>query len=78
MPIQDYVPLGRLAYWRRKRRLTAVVLSRRTGITRTTISRLEHGKQRATYRTQEVLAEALGVAPEDLAGKAQGKAQGKS
>lgn len=46
--------------------VTQEELATRTGMSRATISRLEGGQQRPRISTVRKLAEALGVAPEDL------------
>ena len=49
-----------------RRFVTQEELAARTGMSRATLSRLEGGLQRPRISTVRKLAEALGVAPEDL------------
>lgn len=58
--------MSRLREARERRLLTQEELAERTGLTQTTISRLETGKARPRLRTVRRLAEALRVRPEQL------------
>ena len=54
------------AEWRKHRGLTQDKLAELTGLTPSSISQLENGKQGFTQSTIEALAEALGCKPGDL------------
>ncbi len=56
----------RLREVRERKLMTQTELAERAGLTLSTISRLENGLQRPRISTARVLAEALGVLPEDL------------
>ena len=56
----------RLREVRERKLMTQTELAERAGLTLSTISRLENGLQRPRISTARVLAEALGVQPEDL------------
>ena len=52
---------------RQQRSLSQVVLAERAGLCLYTISRLENGHHKPTFRTVHKLAEGLGMKPEDIA-----------
>lgn len=56
----------RLREVRERKLMTQTELADRAGLTLSTISRLENDLQRPRISTARVLAEALGVQPEDL------------
>jgi transcriptional regulator with XRE-family HTH domain len=64
---------GRLREIRQRRALAIKDLAARSGVTVSTISRIETGKQRARHVTIRKLAAALGVEPEALT---EGTAEG--
>ena len=59
------LPIPRLREWRNKRALSQEELARRSGISRTTIIKIEAGRG-AWPQTVRKLAKALGVKPDDL------------
>jgi transcriptional regulator with XRE-family HTH domain len=59
--------LGRLREIRESKYLSQAMLARLSGVSRPTIHRLETGSEEARYSTMHKLAEALGVAPGELA-----------
>jgi transcriptional regulator with XRE-family HTH domain len=59
------VQVPRLREWREKRALSQEELADRTGLSRTTIIKLEGGR-RAWPSTRRKLAQALRIKPEDL------------
>ena len=61
--------------------VTQAELAERTGIAEATLSRLENGVQRPRISTVRKIAEALGVAPEDLVdwgAAGEGEGEGKA
>ena len=56
----------KLREWRLRRVLTQEGLAKRSGVTEATISRIESGQREARISTVRRLAEALGIAPEEL------------
>jgi len=63
--------LGRLREIRESKFLSQAMLSRRSGVSRPTIHRLETSDEEARYSTMWKLAEALGVEPGELVGSPQ-------
>ena len=62
-----YVALGRLIRTRRERmRLTQGELARRVGMTRTSITNIESGRQKVQLHTLYTIAAALDVSPQAL------------
>lgn len=62
-----YVALGKLVQTARKQaNLTQDDLARRVGLTRTSITNIERGRQKIQIHTLYALAEALGVGPDAL------------
>ena len=59
-------PLSRLREYRGKRMLTQMELAERSGVSRTTIARLETTDTKATPNTARKLAEVLKVKPQTL------------
>ncbi len=59
-------PLSRLKEYREKRMLTQYELAERSGVSRSTIARLETTNTKATPSTARKLAEALKVKPQTL------------
>ncbi|MFA6927089.1 MAG: helix-turn-helix transcriptional regulator [Bacteroidales bacterium] len=55
--------LKNLRYWRRKRAWTQSYLAAKSGVTISTISRIEKGLQEPRPPTMEAIAKALGVDP---------------
>ena len=65
----------RLREWRLAKVMTQEELAQRSGVTETTISRIESSRSEARISTVRKLAEALGISPQELiAGPAVGKA----
>lgn len=62
---------GKLRRLREKRFLTQAELATMTGLTVTTISRIETGAHKPRFGTLKKLANALGVEPEKLVEKAK-------
>lgn len=59
------LPIPRLREWRNKRALSQEELAKRSGISRTTIIKIEAGRG-AWPQTVRKLAKALGIKPADL------------
>ena len=55
-----------LREWRLFKGLTGQQLGELSGITRSEVSRLEHGQRRLTMNHAKLLADAMGILPEDL------------
>ncbi len=74
------VRVTRLREWRERRALTQRELAAKAGMTVSTVNRIENGLQRPRISTVRKLAEALGVAPEELIdwGAQVGAEQGKA
>ena len=64
--IQGVPVLTQLRRLRESKYLSQAMLAKKAGLDVVTISRLETGKQSATYATMHKLAEALGVEPGEL------------
>jgi transcriptional regulator with XRE-family HTH domain len=65
----------RLREWRLAKVMTQEELAQRSGLTETTISRIESSRSEARISTVRKLAEALEISPQELiAGPAEGKA----
>ncbi len=60
------IPVSRLKEVRQQAFLSQEGLAKKSGVAEATINRLERGLQLARYVTVRKLAEALGVAPEEL------------
>lgn len=58
---------GREGIWREHRGLTPVALAERSGVNRVQISNIEAGEKTGSVKTLKKLADALGVALDDLA-----------
>ena len=56
----------RLREWRERRALTQRELAERVGMTAATINRIENGVHEARLSSVRKLAEALGIAPDEL------------
>lgn len=61
-------PLLRLREWRERRAFSQSELAERAGLSDAAIIRLEQAQRHAWPRTARVLAEVLGVQPDDLYG----------
>lgn len=61
-------PIPYLRAWRDAKLITATDLADRADVSRTALSRIEHGSN-ASYETIRKLATALGIAPEELLSK---------
>lgn len=62
-----YVEFGRLVRQHRRRlQLTQIDLGRRIGLTRTSVTNIESGRQRVLLHQMFLIAEALGVTPTAL------------
>lgn len=59
---------NKLREFREKRRMTQAKLAELSGVSRTSISYLEQGRQKLRYPTAEKLAAILGCTPDDLIG----------
>ena len=65
--------LARLQQWRHRFALSQADLASRAGVGRVTISRIEQGRQRATFATARNLATALDIPVDALEGYVPGE-----